>query len=124
MVKALNRNASVISHELRRNRGQRDYRAKQVQRKTSDKRKNPRTMKMTSEVVKYAEKKLSKEWSPEEISGRIEREIETNVSYECIYQHVWMNKTQGGLVLKSLHFRKKNRWKRCEVGNLCGKIPN
>ena len=42
-------------------------------------------MKMTSEVVKYVEKRLKQEWSPEEISGCIEREIGTKVSHERIH---------------------------------------
>ena len=40
IAKALNRNGSTICRELRRNRGQRGYRAKQAQRKASDRRKN------------------------------------------------------------------------------------
>ena len=39
MAKALNRNSSTICRELRRNRGQRGYQAKQAQRKAGDRKK-------------------------------------------------------------------------------------
>ena len=125
IAKALNRNGSTICRELRRNRGQRGYRAKQAQRKASDRRKKPRTVKMTSKVVKYVEKRLKQEWSPEEISGRMEREIGTKVSHERIYQHVWMDKAQGGQLYQNLRIAgKKKRRKRRGIKDWRRKIPN
>ena len=82
-------------------------------------------MKMTSKVVKYVEKRLKQEWSPEEISGRMEREIGTKVSHERIYQHVWMDKAQGGQLYQNLRIAgKKKRRKRRGIKDWRGKIPN
>ena len=64
----LGRDSSTIGRELRRNRGQRGYRPKQAQRKAQERRKTPRSFKMTPEVVAFTEEKLREEYSPEQIS--------------------------------------------------------
>jgi transposase, IS30 family len=36
------------------------------------------------------------QWSPEQISGWMLATQETSVSHECIYQHIYADKREGG----------------------------
>ncbi len=96
IAEILGRSPSTISREISRNRGQRGYRPKQAERWAQERRKTPRSVKMTPEVVTYIEEKLRKEYSPEQISCTIRGSVGDKVSHERIYQHIWRDKKQGG----------------------------
>lgn len=115
----------TISRELRRNRGERGYRHKQAQRKATERRQNAsRRIKMTPELIKLIEEKVSCKWSPEQISGWLWEELGICLSHERIYQHIWNDKHRGGTLYKHLRRRGKKHHSR---GNGCGgrgHIPN
>ena len=68
-----------------------------------------KAIKFTPAIQDYVEKKLEDKWSPEQISGRMKLEGKTTVSHERIYQHILMNKKQGGDLHTHLRRKKKYR---------------
>ncbi len=52
---------------------------------------------------------LSQEWSPEQISGRLVLEGQATVSHERIYQYIYQDKQQGGVLYRHLRSQKKRR---------------
>ena len=68
---------------------------------------------MTPTTIAIIEEKLQLQWSPEQISGWLKKEkYEYAVSHEAIYQHIWNNKRQGGLLYKELRHNGKKYNKR------------
>jgi IS30 family transposase len=76
---------STITRELQRNSGQRGYRPKQAhalaQRRQRDRARTPR---IAAETWEMAETHLRQEWSPEQISGWLQREHKLGLSHERI----------------------------------------
>jgi IS30 family transposase len=71
----MNRSQSTISRELARNIGLRGYRHTQANKKAKQRHTNkPKAIKMTSELTDHIDMMLQQQWSPEQISGRLERE--------------------------------------------------
>ena len=109
---------STISRELARNTGMKNYRPKQAQQKALHRRATARkAVKMTPEVIEYIESRLRQEHAPEQISERMKLDIKwhgQSVSHERIYQHIWHDKANGGLLYKHLRIAgtKKKRKRR------------
>jgi IS30 family transposase len=69
---------------------------KQVQIKTDKRRTQAaKALKMTEEVIVEIEEKIRLDWSPEQISGK----LENTISHERIYQHIWADKSKSGTLL-------------------------
>jgi IS30 family transposase len=66
---------------------------------------------------------LRREWSPEQISGRLKLEQQPVVSHERIYQYVYADKRRGGTLHQHLRCRKVRR-KRYATHSRRGQIPN
>ena len=115
---------STISRELRRNRGQRGYRPKQAHRKAMVRRKEKVRPRISDDDWALIEEKIRLDWSPEQISGWLEREQSSlRVSHEWIYQHIYADKRTGGDLHKHLRCQKKRR-KRYGSRDRRGRIPN
>lgn len=88
---------STIYRELKRNTGERGYRYDQAHQLAEGRKKDAKKpVKMTAEMVELIESKLRLEWSPEQVSGWLLMENEQLISHECIYQHIWNDKKDGG----------------------------
>jgi IS30 family transposase len=113
---------STVSRELRRNRGGRGYRPQQAHQLALKRRPKPcpRIHVKTWVVV---EDLLRREWSPEQISGRLWKEQKICISHEWIYQHVLTDKRAGGDLYKHLRCQKQRR-KRYGTYNRRGKLLN
>ncbi len=111
------RSESTISRELRRNSGGRGYRPKQADRKANERRAiNAR--RIDDKTWQFAREKLSEEqWSPQQISGH------ANISTETVYQRVYADKQNGGLLWTHLRCQKKRK-KRYGKTERRGQIPN
>jgi IS30 family transposase len=121
------RHVSTISREISRNTGQRGYRYKQADAKAIERRAQAsRTpTKLTSTLIAIIEEKLlEEEWSPDQISGRLEEDGIANISHESIYQHIWKDKRTGGTLYQHLrhHGKKYNKRSSGKAGRGC--IPN
>jgi len=116
IAKVLNRSASSISRELRRNSGLRGYRPKQAHCKSVERRAiNARQI--DEATWQFAEEVLMQQWSPEQISGHV------YISPETVYQRVYADKRAGGLLWKNLRSQKKRK-KRYGKMDKRGIIPN
>jgi transposase, IS30 family len=119
---------STIYRELSRNTGKRGYQYKQAGKRSDLRRQaaSQQKTKMTAETISLIEEKLvMNQWSPEQISGWMKKEGNSNaVSHETIYQHIWKDKRNGGLIYKELRHRGKKYNKRGKSIAGRGCIPN
>ena len=120
---------STISRELSRNTGLRSYRPKQAQQKTLHRRFTARkAVKMTPETIDYIESRLTEKHSPEQIAERMKLDPDWHgltVSHERIYQHIWQDKAQGGMLYKHLRIGgTKQQRKRRNSRDMRGTIKN
>ena len=113
---------STVSRELKRNRGQRGYRPQQAHELALG-RKSESVLRITTQIWAVVEKLLSQDWSPEQISGRLQKEQDIAISHEWIYQHVLADKRAGGDLYKHLRCQKQRR-KRYGTYDRRGKLPN
>ena len=62
------------------------------------------------------QKLTGQQWSPEQISGRIYKDIAENISHEWIYQYIYEDRRSGGQLHKNLRHGRRQRRKRCNPG--------
>lgn len=101
---------SSITRELKRNTGERGYRFGQAQAKADARRQKAAQVrrKMTPALKARIEADLTeRQWSPEQIAGRLRLEGGPSVSHERIYQHIRTDKKAGGTLWKHLRHRGK-----------------
>jgi len=68
---------------------------------------------MTLEVQIYIEKMMrERQWSPEQIAGRLKISTAISISHEAIYQFIWKDKSNGGTLYKQLRRHGKKYSKR------------
>ena len=116
IAELLERSESTISRELARNRGGRGYRPRQAQCMADERRAmNARTIDEATWQFAYA--RLQEQWSPDQISKHAE------ISIETVYQRVYADKREGGLLWKNLRCQKQRR-KRYGKMDRRGTIPN
>lgn len=113
---------STISRELNRNRGQRGYRPKQAHQKALSRRQKA-VARIQPETWIVVEEKLREDWSPEQISGWLQRRRHIEISHEWIYQYVLADQRAGGDLHRHLRCQKKRR-KRYGSYDRRGQLPN
>jgi IS30 family transposase len=118
----IGKHKSTISRELGRNCGLRGYRPKQAHHKALCRR-NHSHYRILPETWDQIETKLRLDWSPEQVSGWLNRYHAIHVSHEWIYQHILMDKQVGGELYRHLRCQKKRR-KRYGSYDRRGKLPN
>jgi len=112
---AIEADPTTINRELKRNRGRRGYRFKQAHKKATERRTkaSTRKRKMIPDVQLYVEKMIcERQWSPEQIAGRLKLSESISVSHESIYRFVWKDQKEGGSLYKHLRRRGKKYNKR------------
>jgi len=115
--------SSTISHEFRRNTGQRGYRPRQAQGKAMQRRRKKVSTRIEAMTWKRVEALTRQELSPEQICGRLALEGQQPVSHESIYQYIYDDKAKGGNLHGFLRCQKQRK-KRYGSLNRRGKIPN
>ena len=116
---------STVCREIKRNTGLKGYRPKQAHQQTLDRRKYAeKHVQFTDEVKKNVIKYLKQDWSPEQISGRLNVNNKATVSHETIYQFVINDQKNGGELYKHLRLGRKKRRKRFKNNDRRGQIPN
>jgi len=113
---------STVSRELRRNHGQHRYRPQQAHRLSTARRCKTRH-RIIPETWDLIDTLIHRDWSPEQISGRLKIEHGIQVSHERIYQYILEDKRNGGDLYRHLRCRKKRR-KRYGSCDRRGKISN
>jgi IS30 family transposase len=99
---------STIKRELARNKGAREYRAKQAH-SFAQKRHQQKTkaIKMVTKLKARIIDDLHKQWSPEQIQGRLKKEGQSSVCPATIYLFIWENKAEGGCLHSIFDIRSK-----------------
>jgi IS30 family transposase len=99
----LGRNSSTICRELKRNTGKKGYRPKQAHEMAIAREANkPKSKKVSAALLFKINEKLQLDWSPEQIFGYYQNQGEKMLSHESIYQYIWRDKAEGGLLYKHL----------------------
>jgi len=114
---------ATVSREFSRNRGLRGYRPKQAQELAEARQHAARSRRIPPAVWTLVEALVLRQWSPEQISGRLKLERRGRVSHERIYQHIYADKAKGGTLYRHLRCQKKRR-KRYGAHSRRGLIPN
>ena len=104
------RSPSTISRELKRNScplGYKPAMAHQTARTRQTQRRNAHEF--SSQQWSHVEAYLRLDLSPQQVSGRLLLEQALLISHECIYQHVYQDKAQGGDLVGWLRCQKVRR---------------
>ncbi|NLZ16983.1 MAG: IS30 family transposase [Desulfobulbaceae bacterium] len=115
----IGRNHTTILRELHRNSSKSGYRAQTVDRRARKRRKIPRHYRCLNrpELITYVDEKLRRDWSPEQISGRMRLEYpkDTNmrISTETIYRWIYVAAQFGGTSFR--HLRRGHRRRRRQI---------
>ena len=122
----LDRDHTTISRELKRNSTKGGYQYKQAdefaRRRRSEASSVPR--KMTEQLWAMIDDILvNKRWSPEQIAGRLRLEGVLSVSAKWIYEHIWADRAEGGILFRYLRRRGKKPNRRGRDGAGRGVIP-
>jgi IS30 family transposase len=117
--------SSTITRELKRNGGKQGYCPNKAQKQADKRRKQAaKALKMTEKTILLIEEKICEDWSPEQVSGWLKKEYGISISHERIYQHVWTDKRQGGILYLHLRQSKKKRKKQYGSKDKRGQIRN
>ena len=114
---------STISRELSRNKSQRGYRYKFAHNQAINRRKDKATSRILQSEWELVEKLVKDDWSPEQISGRLNHKHRISISHEWIYQYILADKQSGGTLYTHLRCQKKRK-KRYGSYDRRGAIPN
>ena len=101
---------STVSRELKRNRGGRGYRPKQADAFAKERHQAKVRPRIDGSTWAYVEQLIREEWSPEQISGWMKKNLKISISHEWIYQHLLKDKLVGGSL--HLHLRCKQKRKK------------
>jgi transposase, IS30 family len=130
IARSLGRHRSTVCREVRRNSTRADghYRPFTAQERTNGRRsRSRRNSRFTAEDFAIVDDLLRRQWSPEQVAGRLRREGRLLISHETIYRHVWGDKKAGGRLYTHLRGARKRRRKRYgsydSRGRLAGKRP-
>jgi IS30 family transposase len=116
---------STISRELKRNSQKRSYNALKANAQCEERRKEAfKHKKFDISMKLFIQTKLADEWSPEQINGYCSIHTIPMVSIERIYQYVYQDQKQGGLLYDKLRTRIKKRRKRRSSKERRGSITN
>lgn len=103
----INKHHSAVSREVKRNTGLRGYRPKQAQEKAHVRYQNkPRYRKLTPDVQSLITENIQREWSPDQIQGRLRSKGLPMVCATTIYGFIQQDKASGGELYKHLRHRK------------------
>ena len=127
IANAIGKDKSIVCRELKRNCDKRSgsYGHDLAQRKYEQKQRNkPKHIRFTTQVKQCVDELLNKDYSPEQIAGRMKIEEKTCVSPERIYQYVWKDKKDGGILYTHLRRQGRKYRKRGNAKDTRGVIKN
>lgn len=128
IAKKLGRSSSTLSRELNRNKGDRGWRPRQAHLKATERlivRGSANVKRASDAAWGYAKKHLQNDqWSPEQITGRLEHEGSETISHETIYQRILEDKKAGGTLYTHLRCKKKRKKRYGSARPARSAIPN
>ena len=124
IARRMNRNVSTISREIKRNKytsgkyiayhAQSYYRGR-IKRSRQGTNFSPKDWSLVMKL-------LAKQYSPEQISGRLKLEGKLSISHETIYSYIWHDKKYGGDLYQHLRGARKIRRKRYNSNDSRGRL--
>ena len=127
IAKRIGVHKSTISREFKRNSDSRNgvYKVALAQKKTEERHLNkPKSIRFTKEIVDFVTYWLKEDYSPEQIVGKSKRLNVSCVSIERIYQFIWNDKKQGGMLYTHLRTLGKRYQKRENTNSRRGQIAD
>lgn len=121
----IGKNKSVVSREIKRNSDGRSgvYKANLADRKCNERHKvKYKNCKFSATVEVNLLYYLTMDYSPEQAFGRAKIEGKEMVSVESIYQYIWQDKRNGGVLYKYLRTKGKKYKKRGSLKDKRGLI--
>lgn len=112
---ALDRCHTSVSREIRRNSSRSGYRSETAQKRAESRRKQPRHFRRQQHepLVSYVDKKLRKDWSPEQIANRIRKDYcddeRMRISTEAIYAWIYTAARYGATLHRHLRRGRSRR---------------
>jgi len=125
MAALLGVHKSSISRELRRNHGQRGYRPGRAHELAEARQRAAHRPRISAQTWVVVESLLRRDWSPEQVAGRLRLEGQPTVSHERIYRYVYADKQAGGtlhLHLRCQRQRRKRYGKHSRRGQIAGRV--
>ena len=129
IARLLNRHKSTIYREIERNKRynkyfdrysyQPEYAQQRARNRLARSRRNKRYDETDFRLVAAL---LQLDWSPEQIVGFLRRIGQKTMSHELIYQYVWNEKAEGGMLWKHLRQSTKQRRKRYRSNDSRGRL--
>jgi IS30 family transposase len=125
IAEMIDRDRSTIHRELARNSSNQGYFPA-----TADKVAHSRKIDASSiprigtDIQQWVKEKILLQWSPEQISKRMEVELDEKVSHEWIYQLIEQDRKEGGQLYLHLRWGRRKRKKRFGGRDKRGQIPN
>ena len=131
IARRLGRHHTTISREIKRNwKGLGRYWHEAAQQVAESKKQIARHTRKRSnkKLFNYVIHRIKKDWSPEEIVGRMEQDYPDDemmrVSTECIYNWIYQNVKEGGYLYRHLRRHHKKRRRQRKYGSVRGLIPD
>ena len=118
IAKSIGVHKSTISRELKRNSDSRNgiYKVILAQKKADERHLNKhKSIRFTKEIKDFVICWLKEDYSPEQIVGKAKKLKTTCVSVERIYQFIWTDKKQGGILYTHLRTLGKSYQKRANT---------
>jgi len=123
IAEVLDVHKSTISREVKRNRGQRGYRHKQAHVKATNRRQGKVRPVIDGSTWVFIKSLIEEDWSPEQIHGWLQVNMDMTVSHEWIYQYILRDKQTGGSLYQHLRCKKKRK-KRYGANDRRGQLRN
>jgi len=100
---------STVYRELKRNHGGRGYRYKQANAFAESRKQGKAWHRIDGSTWAFVERLIRKDWSPEQMSGWMKKNMNIAVSHELIYQYILKDKQAGGFLYLHLRCKKKRK---------------
>lgn len=129
IARALGKNPSSVSRELKRNTVHGEYSARKAEHKAYVRRKYAKYQGMkvrgNPEIEQYIWEKMQPpfSWSPEQIAGRIRREKRIVLSYNAIYKYLYRHR-YGNYLCRYLKYKRYRSKKRKQIKSVRALIPH
>lgn len=127
IAKAIGKDKSVLSQELKRNSDKRSgkYSHTLAQRKYLDRQSaKPKHVRFTTDIKRETDRLLRLDYSPEQIVGSLNKAGKPTVSVERIYLYIWEDKKQKGTLHHHLRRQGRRYRKRGNAKDSRGIIKN
>ena len=122
IARSLGRSQSTISREIERNSVNGVYNHRLAHSKAVGRhRKKRKAVKLTESMKELIKEKLKKDWSPEQISGRLRLKNKISIHFGTIYRYLAADKLAGGKLYLRLRHPKSYR---CEYGTPSNRSGN